>query len=125
MTIRRSFCRSTLGFAAACLFAAVPFGASAQDYPAKTVTLVVPNPPGGVVDTSARLVSDPLTKLLGQAVVVDNRPGASGNIAYQAGRPRGEGRLHAAGVVLGLPRRQSRRCSPSCRGRRPTSRRWR
>ena len=84
MTIRRSFCRTTLGLAAAGLFAVLPFGAMAQDYPAKTVTLVVPNPPGGVVDTSARLISEPLTKLFGQAVVVDNRPGASGNIAYQA-----------------------------------------
>jgi len=43
----------------------------------------VPNPPGGVVDSSARLVADPLTKLFGQAVIIDNRAGASGNIAYQ------------------------------------------
>ena len=55
----------------------------AQNYPAKPITFIVPNPPGGVVDTSARLVGDPLTKLLGQAVVVENKGGASGNIAYQ------------------------------------------
>jgi len=45
--------------------------------------MVVPNPPGGVVDTSARLVSDPLSNILKQTVIVENKGGASGNIAYQ------------------------------------------
>lgn len=62
-------------------FAAAPL--AAQTYPTKPVTLIVPNPPGGVVDASARLVSEPLSRLLGQTVVVDNKGGASGNIAYQ------------------------------------------
>ena len=57
--------------------------ASAQSYPDRPITLVVPNPPGGLVDTSARLLSEPLTRVIGQTVVVDNKPGASGNIAYQ------------------------------------------
>ena len=51
-------------------------------YPSKPITLVVPNPPGGLVDTSARLVSDPLARVTGQSVVVDNKPGGSGNLAY-------------------------------------------
>ena len=56
--------------------------AQADAYPNKTITLIVPNPPGGLVDTSARLVSDPLARLTGQSVVVDNKPGGSGNLAY-------------------------------------------
>ena len=57
--------------------------ALAQGYPSKPVTLVVPNPPGGFVDASARILSDSLAKVTGQAVVVDNRGGGSGNVAYQ------------------------------------------
>ena len=58
--------------------------ASAQDYPSKPIVLVVPNPPGGFVDASARLLSDALAKVVGQSVVIDNRGGGSGNVAYQA-----------------------------------------
>ena len=56
----------------------------AQPYPSKPITLVVPNPPGGFVDTSARILSDSLAKVTSQTVVVDNRGGGSGNVAYQA-----------------------------------------
>jgi tripartite-type tricarboxylate transporter receptor subunit TctC len=56
--------------------------AAAQGFPTKPITLVVPNPPGGLVDGSARLLSEPLQRVLGQSVVVDNRGGASGNVAY-------------------------------------------
>ena len=62
---------------------AVPVAAWAQGFPTKPITLVVPNPPGGLVDTSARLVAEPLARVIGQSVVVDNKPGASGNLAYQ------------------------------------------
>ena len=64
-------------------FTVVAQFASAQAFPDRTITLVVPNPPGGLVDTSARLLSEPLTRVIGQTVIVDNKPGASGNIAYQ------------------------------------------
>jgi tripartite-type tricarboxylate transporter receptor subunit TctC len=56
----------------------------AQTFPSKAITLTVPNPPGGFVDTSARLIAEPLSKLIGQSVVVDNKSGGSGNVAYQA-----------------------------------------
>ena len=56
---------------------------SAQNYPTRPVTLVVPNPPGGFVDASARILSDSLAKITSQPVIVDNRGGGSGNVAYQ------------------------------------------
>ncbi len=63
---------------------ALACGASrAQNYPNKPITLVVPNPPGGFVDASARILSDSLAKVSGQPVVVDNKGGGSGNVAYQ------------------------------------------
>ena len=58
--------------------------AFAESLPSRPITLIVPNPPGGVVDTAARIVGQPLGQILKHTVVVDNRPGGSGNIAYQA-----------------------------------------
>ena len=62
----------------------IPVSVQAQAYPSKPITLVVPNPPGGFVDASARILSDSLAKVTGQAIVVDNRGGGSGNVAYQS-----------------------------------------
>ena len=76
---RRPFLR-TAAFAAAVLCSGLALAQG--NYPSKPVTLVVPNPPGGLVDTSARLLGDTLTKVLGQPVIVDNRGGGSGNVAY-------------------------------------------
>jgi tripartite-type tricarboxylate transporter receptor subunit TctC len=59
---------------------AAPFGALAQDWPTKPVTLVVPFPPGGSVDPLARLLSAKLTDALKQQFIVENKPGASGSI---------------------------------------------
>ena len=52
-------------------------------WPTKPIRLVVPFTPGGVTDTSGRLIADQLSRRLGQQVIVDNRPGASGNIGSQ------------------------------------------
>ncbi len=66
---------------ATCLAAGILAGpAAAQDYPDQTVTLVVPFGAGGGTDTMARVVAGGLQETLGEAVVVDNKPGASGNI---------------------------------------------
>lgn len=59
--------------------------ASAQgSYPDRQITLIVPSTPGGVTDFAGRVVADGLTKALGKSVVVENRPGASGNIGNTA-----------------------------------------
>jgi tripartite-type tricarboxylate transporter receptor subunit TctC len=55
--------------------------AGAANYPDRPVTVVVGFPPGGASDILARILTDKLSKLLGQAVIVDNRPGAGGNVA--------------------------------------------
>jgi tripartite-type tricarboxylate transporter receptor subunit TctC len=58
----------------------VPHAAEAQTYPSKPIKMIVPWPPGGGVDTAARMISQPLSEKLGQPIVVENRPGAAGNI---------------------------------------------
>lgn len=54
--------------------------ASAQNYPTKPIRLICPFPPGGAVDIASRATSAELTKILGQAVAVENKPGAGGNL---------------------------------------------
>lgn len=54
------------------------------DYPDRPITLLVPAAPGGTTDLAARLIAQPLGQSLGQSVVVENKPGASGSIASQA-----------------------------------------
>jgi tripartite-type tricarboxylate transporter receptor subunit TctC len=67
-----------------CLFAALAVEAGsevrAQDYPARPITIVVPFPPGAANDSTARTMQNHLKELLGQPIVIENRPGAAGNI---------------------------------------------
>jgi tripartite-type tricarboxylate transporter receptor subunit TctC len=57
--------------------------ASAQDYPSRPIRVLVPNAPGGSTDILARVVGERLANKWGQQVVIDNRPGADGNIAAE------------------------------------------
>lgn len=65
------------------LLAAPLTAVAADDFPSRPITLIVPNPPGGLVDTSARVLSEPLSRVIGKTAVVENKDGGSGNIAYQ------------------------------------------
>mgnify|MGYP000729992376 CR=1 FL=1 len=66
--------------------------AMAQAWPARPIKLVVPFPPGGLIDNMARLVAPKLGQELGQAIVIDNKPGAGGNLgAAEAARATPDG----------------------------------
>jgi len=77
---------------AALLLVAAPAMAQAQDWPTRNLRIVVPFPAGGSADTQTRVIADELSKVLGQPVVVENKPGAGGNIgAAEAARSQPDG----------------------------------
>ena len=80
---RRNFLGQAAGLALVSL-SVLPIRAQAQGaYPTRPIRLIVPFAPGGVTDTGGRIIAEYMSKRLGQLVVLDNRPGASGNIGSQ------------------------------------------
>src|SRR6266436_384404 len=71
---------------AACAIAimAAPAGAQAQAWPTESIRMIVPYPAGGLSDVFARLIGDKLGQILGQSIVIDNRPGGNTIIGTQA-----------------------------------------
>jgi tripartite-type tricarboxylate transporter receptor subunit TctC len=61
----------------------IPAAALPQAYPSKPVRMIAPYPPGGSSDTLARIVAQKLADALGRPVVIDNRPGAAGNVGHE------------------------------------------
>src|SRR2546421_8139315 len=74
----------TMRFTTLLFCMAVASAATAQDYPAKPVKMLVPYAPGGATDIIARIVAQRLTESLKESFIVENRPGANGNIALEA-----------------------------------------
>jgi tripartite-type tricarboxylate transporter receptor subunit TctC len=97
----RTLCRALL------LIALFVHQAAAQDYPSRTIRIVVAYPPGGITDTIARIVGQKISERVSQPVVVENRPGASGLVGSQAAMsapPDGYTLLLATPTVEAQPR---------------------
>ena len=78
----RNYLKRPIGAALAILLGTLP--SIAQEWPTKPVHVVVPFGPGSTPDVVARLIADHLQKKLGQPFIIDNKPGASGNIGTDA-----------------------------------------
>ena len=70
-------------FAAACLLGALPSAGWSDSYPSKPIRFVVPFPTGNAGDLMARMLAEKLTASMKQSIIVDNRPGAGGNIGAE------------------------------------------
>lgn len=82
--MNRSLSRRSVLAALPAVLAAPAIARAQAAFPTRPLRMIVPYPPGGVTDIMGRLIAEPMGKHLGQPVVVENRPGAGGNIAMEA-----------------------------------------
>src|SRR6516225_11008818 len=80
---RREFI-TLIGGAAVAVVTISPVVAAGQDYPSRSITLIVNFPPGGSTDAMARIIREPLSQALGQSITIDNRGGAGGTTGAAA-----------------------------------------
>jgi tripartite-type tricarboxylate transporter receptor subunit TctC len=78
--MRKLFCAAAAVAAISSAITGLTGAASAQTFPSRPITLLVPFPPGGVIDTTARVIETDLGKELGQPVVIENKGGSGGNL---------------------------------------------
>jgi tripartite-type tricarboxylate transporter receptor subunit TctC len=113
--------RNLLGAAAAAAALALCPGASAQTYPSKTVKFVMPAAPGSSPDRVSRLLADRLRQSWGVAVIVENRPGATGTVGSEyvmRSDPDGCTALFAFTSMVQAPARPSTSSARRCAVRR-------
>ncbi|AYM14743.1 MULTISPECIES: Bug family tripartite tricarboxylate transporter substrate binding protein [Agrobacterium] len=91
-----------------------PSHAMAQEWPSNTITFIAPFPPGGTSDANSRIMAEALSKRLGQTVVVENRPGANGNIGLSL-----LSRAKPDGYTIGLTGVGSNAINPSLYAKMP------
>ncbi len=94
--------KSSFALALAGMLLARARAATAQDWPAKTVKIIVPFGPGSTPDMVARLIGDRLQQKLGQSFVIENKPGASGNLGTDA-VAKAEADGYTIGISIGGP----------------------
>jgi tripartite-type tricarboxylate transporter receptor subunit TctC len=103
---RRHFLIQLGGLAAGAGLTGLPVPATAENYPSRSIRVIIPFTPGGSTDLVGRMVSEKLAERLGQTVVVENRPGAGAMIGAQAvanARPDGYTLLFTPGTIAQTP----------------------
>src|SRR5215471_12303885 len=117
--MRRYTVLASILAAGLCLLAVGP--AAAQSYPTRLIKMIVPFPPGGPIDTMARLVAHELSARLAQEVVVENRPGAGSTLGSRAAASAdADGYtllFGSSGSLAVAPGSEERRVGKECRSR--------
>ncbi len=92
---------------AACLAVATARPAAAEDYPNRTIKIVVPVPPGPLLDVVPRIIGEKLSSKWGVPVIIENRPGAAQNLGAEVVAKSDSRWVHVVCLATGPARRQS------------------